>query len=106
MPELVHVKSYRQAEAFRDHFHRCIQPGVMEGKELAEEEARLESFSDEWQPLEGEHLQQYLDPDLRLTRERHEWRAWNPDAERDRRFEAGEPPNDPVLAQIEDDIGF
>jgi hypothetical protein len=88
MLEMVHFETTEAADKFGKEFNSYLQPGLLEGPELAQEVAKLEGLSGAWKTLEGDDLTAYRNAELTLTRDPSDWHPYNPNAEREARIAA------------------
>ncbi len=94
--EVGHFRDTQAADTFAADFQSYLIPGLLDGPELAEEVAKLEGLSGQWQALSGDGLKDFMDDRQPVVVAREDWRVYNPNAERDAR-DAFENPSNPNL---------
>ncbi|MBE2268362.1 MAG: hypothetical protein IAE80_09030, partial [Anaerolinea sp.] len=87
--EMAHFANEEDARKFETEFRSYLVPGLIDGPELAEEVAKLEGLSGEWEEMDYRGIVDYMNGNHTIVREADDWHLHNPNAEREARM-AGE----------------
>jgi hypothetical protein len=92
--EMAHFASEADAAKFETEFRGYLVPGLLDGPELAEEVAKLEGLSGEWQDMDYDDIVGFMSGKRTVVREESEWRLHDPNAEREAQEQVARPQSD------------
>jgi len=80
--EMAHFADEQEAERFEAEFRSYLVPGVLDGRDLAPEVAKMEGLAGEWEDMDYRGIVDYMSGSRTIVREESDWHLHDPNAER------------------------